>query len=531
MRRSWILHPFLLSVFPVASLLARNVSQIPTSEAARSAFACLAVAAVVLLVSRVALKDWHAAAALASLALLLFFSYGHIYNEIEGQVLAGLTVGRHRFLAGLWAGMLLAGAAWIWRSRGTLHRWTGPLNLIAAALLILPLATLLLAAAPDQRARRTSATAAVTPQSTPGQDLPDIYFIVLDGYARQDILESVHGLDNLRFVEGLAARGFTVPERSRSNYPNTALSLATALNLDYLPAILPDLDPQSRDLSPLQQAIVDSRARRLAEDLGYQIVAFASGYRPSEWTDADVYLQPDAQGAAARGMAAPLTPFEGMLLESTAARLLLEANALLPASVRLGLDAPYQAHRARIDYALDGLGQIAARPEPTFTFAHLIIPHPPFVFGPDGQPLAHSTAYTLGDTPFDGSRQEYSRRYTDQIVYLNARLLTALDQIQSHSSIPPIILILSDHGSGATPLPGPTPPVNYIEERFANFTALSLPGCAPAPLPPHLSPVNTLRLVFSSCFGQDYPLLEDRSYLSSYVHPYDLRDVTDQLGD
>ena len=220
-----------------------------------------------------------------------------------------------------------------------------------------------------------------------------------------------------------------------------------------------------------------------------------------------------------------------MLVESTAARLLLEANALLPPSIRRGLDAPYQAHRARIDFALEGLGQIAARPEPTFTFAHLIIPHPPFVVGPDGEPLPHTTAYTLGETPFDGNREEYSRRYTNQVTYLNARLIETIDQIQSRSSSPPIILLLSDHGSGATPLPGPPTPVDYVEERFSNFTALSLPGCQVGALPEHLSPVNALRLVFSSCFGRDYPLLEDRSYLSSYVHPFELQDVTDQLGD
>jgi hypothetical protein len=530
-RRSWILHPFLIALFPAASLLARNVGQLPASEAARAALVCLSLSAIVLLIARVALKDWYAAAVLASLSLLLFFSYGHAYNQIEGRQLAGLTVGRHRFLTALWAALWLGGVAWIWRSRATLRRWTGPLNLIAAALLCIPLATLLLAAAPGQPARPTPQPSAGLPQPGQEQEQPDIYFIVVDGYARQDILQSVHGFDNAPFIQALVSREFTLPEGSRSNYANTALSLATALNLDYLPAILPDLDPESRDLAPLQEIIVDSDARRLAEDLGYQIVAFASGYRPSEWTDADAYLQPDTQGAAARGIAAPLTPFEGMLFESTAARLLLEANALLPPSIRLGLDAPYQAHRARIDFALEGLGQIAARPEPTFTFAHLIIPHPPFVVGPDGQALTHSTAYTLGDTPFDGNREEYSRRYTDQVTYLNARLIETIDQIQSRSSSPPIILLLSDHGSGATPLPGPPTPVDYVEERFSNFTALSLPGCQVGALPEHLSPVNALRLVFSSCFGRDYPLLEDRSYLSSYIHPFELQDVTDQLGD
>ena len=531
MRRSWILHPFLLALFPVASLLAGNLGQAAPGDGLRAALASLALAAFVLLIAQAGLKRWPAAAVLTSLALLLFFTYGHVYNQIEGVHLAGQMLGRHRFLIPLWLLLLLGGTAWIWRARATLGRWTGPLNLITGVLLGIPLVTLALAAVAAHRPPSIPPTSDVTPISGVAQDLPDIYFIVVDGYARQDILESVHGFDNAPFIEGLQARGFLVPAETRSNYPNTALSLVTALNLDYLPAVVPGLDPDSRDLAPLQDAILHSAARSMAEELGYQIVAFASGYRPSEWVDADEYLEPVSQGEDAQGIAAPLTPFEGMLLESTAARSVLEANALLPPSIRLGLEAPYQAHRARVDYALTSLGEIATRPEPTFTFAHLIIPHPPFVFGPDGEPLTHTTAYTLGDTPFDGSRAEYSRAYTDQVTYLNARLIEAVDQIQSRSSSPPIIILLSDHGSGATPLPGPPTPVDYVEERFSNFTALSLPGCQVGALPEHLSPVNALRLVFSSCLGQDYPLLEDRSYLSSYVHPFDLRDVTDQLSD
>jgi hypothetical protein len=530
-RRFWILHPFLIALFPVASLLARNAAHIPAGDGIRAALVSLVLAALVLWIVRIGLQDWHAAAALTSLGLLLFFSYGHVYNQIEGQQLAGAAVGRHRFLATLWAGGLLVGAVWIWRRRSDLRRWTGPLNLIAAALLLIPVATLLFAAARGSRPPAEVSTTGGPSAVYPDQELPDIYYIIVDGYARDDVLRTVHRYDNQAFLQELAVRGFVFPARSRSNYANTALSLASALNLDYLPAVVPGLDPQSRDLAPLQEAIVHSVSRRLAEELGYEVVAFASGYRPTEWTDADSYLAPSAQGAAARGIAAPLSPFEGMLLESTAVRLVLEANALLPPALRLGLEAPYNAHRARIDYALDGLGEVAARPEPTFTFAHLIIPHPPFVFDSKGEALPHTTAYTLGDTTFKGSREQYSRLYTDQVAYLNHRLLDTLDEIRSRSAVPPIIVLQSDHGSGATPLPGSPPPIDYVEERFANFAALSLPGCRAEPLPPHLTPVNTLRLVFSACFDQDTPLLEDRSYLSSYVRPFELRDVTDQLSD
>ena len=48
-------------------------------------------------------------------------------------------------------------------------------------------------------------------------DDPDIYFIVLDGYARADVLAKYYGFDNGPFIGGLRQRGFQVSEASRSN--------------------------------------------------------------------------------------------------------------------------------------------------------------------------------------------------------------------------------------------------------------------------------------------------------------------------
>lgn len=63
---------------------------------------------------------------------------------------------------------------------------------------------------------------------------PDIYFIVLDGYGREDMLRQLFGIDNSEFVGYLEEKGFIVPEHSLSNYPKTALSIASTLNLDYV---------------------------------------------------------------------------------------------------------------------------------------------------------------------------------------------------------------------------------------------------------------------------------------------------------
>src|SRR5205823_5251857 len=61
-----------------------------------------------------------------------------------------------------------------------------------------------------------------------------------------------------------------------------------------------------------------------------------------------------------------------------------------------GLRDAYTWARERILFLLETVPQIARRAEPTFTFAHVLAPHPPFVFGEDGEDVSpHERSYYL----------------------------------------------------------------------------------------------------------------------------------------
>ncbi len=62
---------------------------------------------------------------------------------------------------------------------------------------------------------------------------PDIYYIILDGYGRSDVLQRYYDFDNAEFLEGLRHRGFYVADKSSTNYPYTAHSLSSSLNMRY----------------------------------------------------------------------------------------------------------------------------------------------------------------------------------------------------------------------------------------------------------------------------------------------------------
>ena len=110
--------------------------------------------------------------------------------------------------------------------------------------------------------------------------------------------------------------------------------------------------------------------------------------------------------------------------------------------------------RERTLYLFDTLPEIARDRAPTFTFAHILAPHPPFVFGANGEDVSpRETRYLLSDGTCSGSY------YAG--VELHPRLPRAGGLPRSSGSSrrstrsspnspePPIIIIQSDHGSGS----------------------------------------------------------------------------------
>ncbi len=203
---------------------------------------------------------------------------------------------------------------------------------------------------------------------------PDIYYIILDGYGRSDILKNEYDYDNSDFLNGLRDLGFYVADCSQSNYAQTQISLASSLNFNYLDALSNRFVPGSEDRTGLDALIHHGLVRQSLEKAGYKTVAFATGFLATELSDADYFLSP-------RRSIGELNEFESLLMETTFARLLLDANTF-------GMqDSGSELYRERTLFTLDKLDKLSYIKGPKFVFAHLVIPHPPYVFGPTGGPV------------------------------------------------------------------------------------------------------------------------------------------------
>jgi hypothetical protein len=228
--------------------------------------------------------------------------------------------------------------------------------------------------------------------------------------------------------------------------------------------------------------------------MGYRTVAFQTTFSWTEDKDADVYLAPRKDSERIPY----LLPFEAMLLQGTAAVILTDSNAGFSTRAAQVVNFPYNYHAQTELYILDTLPKLAKMPGPKFVFVHILIPHVPYVFEPDGSVRANPDYFSAPG--MHGVTWQFERDgYVDSVQFINGRILPILKTLIEESVTPPIIVMEGDHGWGG-------------KNRTQNLSTYYLRGRNTQDLYPGISPVNSFRVIFDRYFGADYDLLPDESY-------------------
>jgi hypothetical protein len=420
-----------------------------------------------------------------------------VYGSIEGLKILGVIVGRHRILLPLWLVLFGVGAWWIYAQVRISDSFSRVLNMVSIILLVIPVIQIGMVEtqkkSPVPNDNLPVLTGPETSSSSTTQ-LPDVYYIILDSYGRQDELSQYYQLDISEFVNRLKAAGFYIVRCSQSNYGVTDFSLASALNMNYIEEFAPPPAQSQSKWVPLGEPIRHSLVRKIFEGMGYKTVAFDSGVWWSELQDADYYIH-----GSSRGIDVPVNfwqpnGFEILFMRTTALRVILEASN--PWLGTFFVDS-LRGHAQDIEFILKELGDVPLIPGPKFVFVHLMAPHAPYVFSPDGK-----FVFTEAANP----------GYPNEIKYLNTQIAPLVEKIIEESSIPPIIILQSDHSLDT-------------EVRLENFNAIYFPDNGGKVLYPTLTPVNIFRLVLNTYFGQNFPLLPDISYFSAYGNYYNFNEV------
>jgi len=465
-------------------------------------------------------KDLVLSSLITSLLLMFFYSYGHVYGGLlhpqTGAYAAKLgLIGNHKLLASVWVVLLVSAVVIIIRLSSHKIVLSQLFSIIGLLTISFPLANIiqyqyhLLTPRKETKALDNFNSSG---KSSNLQSLPDIYYIILDGYGQSEILLDYYGYDNSEFIDFLRINGFFVAENSQSNYVQTSLSISSSLNYDYIDKLIFPGEKTQKEIV-LAKLIRWNKVADQLTRIGYKTIAFSTGYRVTELDNSDDFINASIFSG---------TVFDRLLLETSA---FVISNELFP---KLGLPKlypGYATHRNRVNSTFDKLGEISNSTKPKFVFVHIISPHPPFVFDVYGEAIEPTAPfYFLDGSAYIGSREEYKDGYRDQIQYINSRVEKLISRILKDSTEKPIIIIQGDHGPGST-FNWDQPDEIGLNERTGILNAYYLGSFDDNLLYNEISPVNTFRVIFNTIFDTEFPILDDHSYYSSWSEPFIFKDV------
>lgn len=529
MKKIRIIHPLLLSLYPILFLFSHNIGELSPQVVIKPLAVSFFVTVVLWWILNKIFKSAARSALLTSLLLFLFFSYGHFEQLLDdfNIILAGFWLGPTKLLSVLWLGLMVSAVYGLRKSKSPFDGLTRLLNFVGLCLVLLALINIGLFYVQQEQPYAVNAAPVAVPSATvAGSQDPDIYYIILDEYLRQDMLQDIYHFDNSAFIADLTRRGFFVASKSRSNYAHTILSVSSSLNLRYINDEAAHLAATgTRSRIPIARLIDHNWLAGFLRSRGYQFVAMNSGYWGTRCESADLYISGGND------------EFFNQLANTSLLSLEQDINKKLWGKSLYDLYMT-DMQRRRILNVFDHLRNLPFQAAPKFVFAHVVSPHPPFIFGSHGERVLFNAKLGLftndaaGLIGRDGLTYEgFLQRYNDQLRYLNQLVLQTVDIIQHRSQRPVIIVLQGDHGPRSmSPWEDSEKPeqrLRMLKERMCILNAIYLPAGGAERLYDQLTPVNSFRIILNRYFGQNLEQLPDRVFYSGAKNNFAFQEVTD----
>lgn len=469
---------------PILALQSFNMTYVQYPSVVRALWFTAGAALLLLLIAWGVLRNFQRAAAVTLLFLLLFFLYGHVF-----ELLSQWLPIRNLLFSALWLLIFAAGVMFILRGQERAASFNQAMLIAAGLLVVFNLGNILMYEAARSQANRASL------QQAAGQfgnitRRPDIYYIILDAHTRADLLTRF-GYDSTTFLNRLDDMDFYVASCSQANYWLTTFSVGSTLRMEYF-------GPEYDNEQALPDWAVSATIQNLKQ-LGYQIVVFETRANDinNQELEEDVFISSPRQETLYENFypLATLNDFEANLVKTTWLHSWLQLvgnyRHLLPADVVLNADdAVYLEHYRQTYFILEHLPELGYVDSPKFVYAHLLVPHEPFIFDASGRYVYRHTdeAFTEG--------------YRNNVEFIDNQIVEVIERILANSAEPPIIILQGDHGPNGSQADLLMPILNAYHFPYGGNEALY----------DRISPVNTFRTLFSYYFGMEYETLPDDSY-------------------
>ena len=499
--KSIVVHPVLFAIFPVFLIISTNINEVIFTDATASLLMVIAITVTSWFFLNLFLKNKMKSSLLISFGLILFFSYGHV-TSIASQTsidVSSLPFSHSTYLIPLYLLILILGIIFLIRIKKNLTDFTTITNIIAIILIVMLLPNVILYTFESKNSETPDIPLNYNIASVPElKDRPNIYYIILDEYAGNDVLKKIYNYDNSDFLSELHKRGFYVPSNSHSNYVTSPTSIISSLNMEYINNI-----PFNPTMDGTNKLFNNNQIMRILKSLNYTVVNLSLEYGYPEIADYDLC--------------------KSSLYVNSFHTLLSETTLWNPFS-KLFVDGG-DPQRDNIKCKFSELSNLhKSFDSPFFVFAHLLLPHPPYLFGPNGESV------TLEFLSIGAGSWKDKSGYVNQVQFTNKKVLETIDHILQESDTLPIIILQGDHGTptllGGGGLSWKNINDDSIRERMSIFNAYYFPNSDSESLYDTITPVNSFRIVLNNYLNGNYELLEDKMYFSPYTAQLNFTDVT-----
>lgn len=507
--------PVIISCTLLLFLYAQNVSRLTIQRLIVPLLVVALITVIGQLVLRFLFKSWTKASLMLGLCWLAFFSYGPIQATLTASGLSWMpvTIYRDKTLFPCFLLVLAIVGVVIYRSQEVkLVSLLKGMSLVFTCLLIFQFATIFYKGG-FRLDDNVSIQATDVSQGDSSESKPSIYYIILDKYAADATLKDDYGYDNSQFLDYLSSSGFYIAHDSLTNYPKTSLSIASSLNLNYLDTFKPansDARPEVSIVLPLLQ---NNAVGSFLKNHGYNYIHLGSWYIPT----ATSAIATENYNYASNQL--PLDRFQTLILQQSMVAPVLNKFMVVKANDQA---------RVSLEYQDKVLPAIVEQPGPKFVFAHILMPHDPFIY--DAQCQLRSAQDLASHT------RMYN--YLQHVGCANLQAKTLIDDIKADDPGSYIIL-QADEGPMAlkNPLPGDDDyhlgndvPISSRLERSRILNAYYFPDQDYSQLSQDITPVNSFRILFNKLFKTKYEILPSRTYLfQDHDHIFNMYDGTNIL--
>ena len=493
-----VLHPFLFAVWPTLGMFSFNISLFNFSDILLPLALIIAFFFLFWLLLSKIFSNGIKAGLITSIFLILFFTYGifHYYvtdsSNNDDPIIFGL-------LYVIFIGILISLSVLIIKTKKNLSDLTFILNCTAATIILISFISIGnyyfdYYSFYDQTFDHSES-------NVQNIELPNVYYIILDEYANSKSLKKLFDFGNKEFLTNLKDRGFFIPSKGYNNYPSSFPSIPSMLNLNYVNHL--DGTLTSSNYNAIFHKLENQNLLMQKMNLyGYSIINIDGGIN-KKFSIAEKNLCINEF-------------FNPQLVHS-----LTRISMLKSLDIGITID---ETRKNRLCVFSDMSTINEQIKGPIFVYAHLILPHSPFLFGPNGEYVNPENILLEWETTSEQINSEQNL-YLDQLKFTNKKTLELVDKILI-SDPDALIIIQSDHGLRLG-VDWENPSEEMMVQSLSGFQAYYFPTKNYDVLYDDMTPVNSWRIILNSFFEENYDLLDDSQYwMESVERPWNYTDVS-----